>query len=62
MGMKSMLKRTLVLGAVCCMMLFGETADAGKIKSKLKGRHRTGLPGQGYEDTLNVPGQPWGSS
>lgn len=55
-----MLKRTLVLGAVCCMMLFGETADAGKIKSKLKGRHRTGLPGQGYEDTLNVPGQPWG--
>ena len=55
-----MFKRAI---AICCLLsicLVSVPAEAGKIKSTLKGRHRTGQPGQGYDDTMNVPGQPWG--
>ena len=55
-----MFKRAI---AICCLLsicLVSVPVEAGKIKSILKGRHRTGQPGQGYDDTMNVPGQPWG--
>jgi hypothetical protein len=55
-----MLKSMIACGCLVSVMLFSGPAEAGKIKSKIKGRHRTGLPGQGYDDTLNVPGQDWG--
>ncbi len=55
-----MLKRIVAICSVLSVMLVSVPAEAGKTKSKLKGRHRTGQPDQGYDDTLNVPGQPWG--
>ena len=55
-----MFKRTRVICCVLSICLISVPVEAGKIKSMLKGRHRTGQPGQGYDDTMNVPGQPWG--
>jgi len=55
-----MLNRAITVCCVLSVVFVCTEADAGKIKSKLKGRHRTGQPGQGYDDTLNVPGQQWG--
>ena len=55
-----MLNRAITICCVLSVVFVCTEADAGKIKSKLKGRHRTGQPGQGYDDTLNVPGQQWG--
>lgn len=55
-----MFERTRVICCVLSICLISVPVEAGKIKSMLKGRHRTGQPGQGYDDTMNVPGQPWG--
>ena len=55
-----MLNRAITICCALSVVFVCTEADAGKIKSMLKGRHRTGQPGQGYDDTLNVPGQQWG--
>lgn len=55
-----MLNRAITICCALSVVFVCTEADAGKIKSMLKGRHRTGQPGQGYDNTLNVPGQQWG--
>ena len=50
----------LILGLAVIMSAEESTSAQKKILSKLKGRHRTGLPSDGYDDSLNVPGQKWG--
>ena len=54
------MKSLAVLLGLVVMMTADESVNAeNKIFSKLKGRHRTDLPSDGYDDSLNVPGQKW---